>query len=99
MFSGGSCKEESFGEDLFSRGAFKDKSCGNDVFSGGAYKNRSCGKDVFSGGACKEKSRSGYCLAEVLSMIGHAFRVDESARDGPGDGQGTVSRRRDRYLC
>ena len=31
--SGGACKDQTCGDDLFSRGAFKDESCGEDVFS------------------------------------------------------------------
>jgi len=49
------------------------------------------------------------CLAEVLSRISHAGKISVaevpsrirhagSAGDGPVDGQGTVSRRRERYF-
>ena len=46
----------------------------------------------------KRPFRAGEIAGDSQGTARGPFRVDESARDGPGDGQGTVSRRRERYF-
>ena len=56
------------------------------ISSGGAVKDQACGSAEMSISHGQER----------YFMLERAFRVGESAMDDPGDGQRTVSRRRER---